>query len=523
MRKELQARHLGDHGVSPCDRPCSRSLLAVAGGVAWGLPSAASRSRSPPGSRSRRSCCSSARRGAWLARLAPRPRRLAGRRSPGSRRRWSPSARCRWRSPSRCSASSPPTSPSSTRRSPGSAPGSGGAAAGAAAGGAAGALGGARVAAHLPRRRLPLEPRGLRLDRTCAGALPLSAWIGAYGISFLVVLANTAVALGRGSGGAGSRRPSASCRAAPRCCRSPAAGARARTAAETAASEAAGLGRAGAHPPAEHPEPRRLRTRGRSSRNYQQGLRPVARGLPARRRSWSGRRARPGPSPTAATPASRATSTALAARGCDVLFNSATRWASCSTTRPSCSPAAGRPRATTSATWCRSASTCPSAASSPSIDKLARNAGEFRPADEVPPAALGARADRHGDLLRGRLPRRGRRAGAARAPRSWSPSPTTPGTATPPPPGSTSAPPASAPPRTAGRCCAPRSPASRRWWGPTARSRPQIGVFEEGVIRARVAGRGGLTPYARAPWLPPLALLGLRRALLSSSPAGGEP
>jgi len=32
----------------------------------------------------------------------------------------------------------------------------------------------------------------------------------------------------------------------------------------------------------------------------------------------------------------------------------------------------------------------------------------------------------------------------------------------------------------------------------------QLGVFREGVIRARVLGRHGLTPYARRPWLVPL-------------------
>ncbi|HVT59208.1 MAG TPA: apolipoprotein N-acyltransferase [Thermoanaerobaculia bacterium] len=32
----------------------------------------------------------------------------------------------------------------------------------------------------------------------------------------------------------------------------------------------------------------------------------------------------------------------------------------------------------------------------------------------------------------------------------------------------------------------------------------ELGVFEEGVIRGRVAGSSGLTPYARRPWLPPL-------------------
>jgi apolipoprotein N-acyltransferase len=39
---------------------------------------------------------------------------------------------------------------------------------------------------------------------------------------------------------------------------------------------------------------------------------------------------------------------------------------------------------------------------------------------------------------------------------------------------------------------------------PDGSVRSQIGVFEEGVIRTRVAGRTGLTPYARAPWLVPL-------------------
>ena len=41
--------------------------------------------------------------------------------------------------------------------------------------------------------------------------------------------------------------------------------------------------------------------------------------------------------------------------------------------------------------------------------------------------------------------------------------------------------------------------------GPDGSVRAQIGVFEEGVIRARVAGRAGVTPYARRTWLVPLA------------------
>jgi apolipoprotein N-acyltransferase len=40
--------------------------------------------------------------------------------------------------------------------------------------------------------------------------------------------------------------------------------------------------------------------------------------------------------------------------------------------------------------------------------------------------------------------------------------------------------------------------------GPDGSVHDQIGVFEEGVIRTRVAGRTGLTPYARAPWLVPV-------------------
>lgn len=39
--------------------------------------------------------------------------------------------------------------------------------------------------------------------------------------------------------------------------------------------------------------------------------------------------------------------------------------------------------------------------------------------------------------------------------------------------------------------------------GPDGSVRAQIGVFREGVIRARVLGEKGLTPYARVPWLVP--------------------
>lgn len=40
--------------------------------------------------------------------------------------------------------------------------------------------------------------------------------------------------------------------------------------------------------------------------------------------------------------------------------------------------------------------------------------------------------------------------------------------------------------------------------GPDGSVWQQIGVFQEGVIRARVLGKKGLTPYARLPWLVPL-------------------
>lgn len=39
---------------------------------------------------------------------------------------------------------------------------------------------------------------------------------------------------------------------------------------------------------------------------------------------------------------------------------------------------------------------------------------------------------------------------------------------------------------------------------PDGSVRAQLGVFEQGVIRTRVVGKRGLTPYARAPWLVPV-------------------
>jgi apolipoprotein N-acyltransferase len=40
--------------------------------------------------------------------------------------------------------------------------------------------------------------------------------------------------------------------------------------------------------------------------------------------------------------------------------------------------------------------------------------------------------------------------------------------------------------------------------GPDGAVWSQLGVFHQGVIRARVLGRHGLTPYAQHPWLVPL-------------------
>ena len=44
-----------------------------------------------------------------------------------------------------------------------------------------------------------------------------------------------------------------------------------------------------------------------------------------------------------------------------------------------------------------------------------------------------------------------------------------------------------------------------RWCdGVTASAMVPLGVLKEGIIRARVAGRSGITPYAARPWLVPL-------------------
>ena len=114
------------------------------------------------------------------------------------------------------------------------------------------------------------------------------------------------------------------------------------------------------------------------------------------------------------------------------------------------------------------------------MDKLARNAGEFRPADRRSSSPGAARRSAWRSATRWSSPPRSRTLVRAGARRSWSRSPTTPGTATPPPPGSTSGPPASAPPRTAGRCCARRSPASPPTCAPDGSVREQIGVYQRG-------------------------------------------
>ena len=58
---------------------------------------------------------------------------------------------------------------------------------------------------------------------------------------------------------------------------------------------------------------------------------------------------------------------------------------------------------------------------------------------------------------------------------------------------------------------------------PDGSVRAQLGVFEEGVIRGTVAGRRGVTPFARRPWLVPaacalLAALAIVRARRSQAP-----
>ncbi len=47
--------------------------------------------------------------------------------------------------------------------------------------------------------------------------------------------------------------------------------------------------------------------------------------------------------------------------------------------------------------------------------------------------------------------------------------------------------------------------------GPDGSVWSQLGVFQEGVIRGRVVGKEGLTPYARATWLRAAAGLAGRR------------
>jgi len=56
--------------------------------------------------------------------------------------------------------------------------------------------------------------------------------------------------------------------------------------------------------------------------------------------------------------------------------------------------------------------------------------------------------------------------------------------------------------------------------GPDGAVWDQIGVFEEGVLRGRIAGRKGLTPYNRLPWIVPLlcTLAALAGAVVSRLP-----
>ncbi len=44
------------------------------------------------------------------------------------------------------------------------------------------------------------------------------------------------------------------------------------------------------------------------------------------------------------------------------------------------------------------------------------------------------------------------------------------------------------------------------WVAPDGSVREQLGVDQEGIIRARVLGARGLTPFSRCPWLVPFAL-----------------
>ena len=93
------------------------------------------------------------------------------------------------------------------------------------------------------------------------GALPLSAWIGAYGISFLVVLDQ------RGGGRLRSQRrrwePAARRPPRPRSCSSPSPGAGACGRTRSTGARCRGFGQPGAPAAAEHRQPGRLRRRRR--------------------------------------------------------------------------------------------------------------------------------------------------------------------------------------------------------------------------------------------------------------------
>jgi apolipoprotein N-acyltransferase len=63
---------------------------------------------------------------------------------------------------------------------------------------------------------------------------------------------------------------------------------------------------------------------------------------------------------------------------------------------------------------------------------------------------------------------------------------------------------------------------------PDGSVREILGVGETGILRARIAGRSDLSPFARAPWAPPagaalLAAAGLARAGLRRGPGGTIP
>ena len=174
------------------------------------------------------------------------------------------------------------------------------------------------------------------------GALPLSAWIGAYGLSFLVVLAERRRRAAASSAGAGSR--CGGLRLVPLLLLPMAARWSLRAGGRRAPVAASTDGVPVRLHPAEHPEPGRVRPRPRCVRNYRKVLRLSREACDARAPWWSGRRARPGRSPTGDDPRFARDLDALAERR---LHGAAQldprRRASVTTTRPICwRPAGGR-------------------------------------------------------------------------------------------------------------------------------------------------------------------------------------